>query len=85
MLGLLPARLRQLRVVVDDVEPFQLPILVGVDELVREVLLGGVFAHLDAGSSQDLFFPASVFMLFDGEDFILQVQRVFTRIRSGAS
>jgi hypothetical protein len=26
-----------------------------------------------------------VFMLFDGEDFILQVHRVFTRIRSGAS
>jgi hypothetical protein len=26
-----------------------------------------------------------VFMLFDGEDFILQMHRVFTRIRSGAS
>jgi hypothetical protein len=26
-----------------------------------------------------------VFMLFDGEDFILQIYRVFTRIRSGAS
>jgi hypothetical protein len=26
-----------------------------------------------------------VFMLFDGEGFILQVQRVFTRIRSGAA
>jgi hypothetical protein len=38
-------------VVVGDVEPFRLPILVGVDELVREVLLGGVFAHLDVGSS----------------------------------
>jgi hypothetical protein len=25
--------------------------LVGVDELVRQVLLGGVLAHLDAGSS----------------------------------
>jgi hypothetical protein len=36
-------------------------------------------------SSRDLFFPVSVFMLFDGEDFILQVHRVFTRIRSGAS
>jgi hypothetical protein len=24
-------------------------------------------------------------MLFDGEDFILQMHRVFTRIRSGAS
>jgi hypothetical protein len=26
-----------------------------------------------------------VFMLLDGEGFILQVQRVFTRIRSGAA
>jgi hypothetical protein len=26
-----------------------------------------------------------VFMLLDGEGFILQVQRVFTRIRSGAT
>jgi hypothetical protein len=26
-----------------------------------------------------------VFMLFDGEDFILQMNWVFTRIRSGAS
>jgi hypothetical protein len=26
-----------------------------------------------------------VFMLFNGEDFILQIHRVFTRIRSGAS
>jgi hypothetical protein len=25
-----------------------------------------------------------VFMLFDGEDFILQIHQVFTRIRSGA-
>jgi hypothetical protein len=38
-----------------------------------------------AASSRDLFFPAPVFILFDGEDFILQVHRVFTRIRSGAS
>jgi hypothetical protein len=38
-----------------------------------------------ATSSRDLFFPAPVFMLLDGEDFILQVHRVFTRIRSGAS
>jgi hypothetical protein len=35
-------------------------------------------------SSRDLFFPPAVFMLFDGEGFILQVHRVFTRIRSGA-
>jgi hypothetical protein len=38
-----------------------------------------------AASSQDLFFPAPVFVLFDGEDFILQMHRVFTRIRSGDS
>jgi hypothetical protein len=29
------------------------------------------------------FFPASVFMVFDGDGFILQMQRGFTRIRSG--
>jgi hypothetical protein len=36
---------------------------------------------------RDLFFPAPtpVFMLLDGEGFILQVHRVFTRIRSKAS
>jgi hypothetical protein len=33
---------------------------------------------------RDLFFPLAVFMLFDGEGFILQMHRVFTRIRSGA-
>jgi hypothetical protein len=36
--------------VVRDVEPPRLPIGVGVDELVREVLLGGVLPHLDVGS-----------------------------------
>jgi hypothetical protein len=48
---LLPAGLQQLRVVVGDVEPLRLPILVGVDQLVRQVLLCGVLAHLDACSS----------------------------------
>jgi hypothetical protein len=38
-----------------------------------------------AASSRDLFFPLAVFMLFDGEGFILQVHQVFTRIRSGAT
>jgi hypothetical protein len=38
-------------VVVRDVEPLRLPILVGVDQFVRQVLLGGVFSHLDAVSS----------------------------------
>jgi hypothetical protein len=36
-------------------------------------------------SSRDLYFPPAVFILFDGEGFILQVHRVFTRIRSGAT
>jgi hypothetical protein len=38
-------------VVVRDVEPPRLPILVGVDELVREVLLGSILPPLDARSS----------------------------------
>jgi hypothetical protein len=46
---------------------------------------GNVFAEDPVASSRDLFFPAAVvFMVFDGEGFILQVQGVFTRIRSGA-
>jgi hypothetical protein len=50
----------------------------------REV--GGVDPWVElAASSQDLFFPVPVFMIIDGEDFILQMHRVFTRIRSGAS
>jgi hypothetical protein len=49
VLGLFPAWLRQLRVVVGDVEPLRLQILVGVDQLVREVLLRGVLPHLDLG------------------------------------
>jgi hypothetical protein len=44
---------------------------------------GGEVGGVD--SSWDLFFPVPVFMLFDGEDFILQMHWVFTRIRSGAS
>jgi hypothetical protein len=37
-----------------------------------------------AASSRPLFFPAA-FDVFDGDGFILQVQGVFTRIRSGAT
>jgi hypothetical protein len=45
---------------------------------------GGVDPSADpAASSRDLLFPAAVFMLFDGDGFILQRQWVFTRIRSG--
>jgi hypothetical protein len=51
MLRLLPAGLQQLRVVVRDVKPFRLLVLIRVDKFVRQVLLGGVFTHLDAGSS----------------------------------
>jgi hypothetical protein len=48
--------------------------------------VGGVDPWVDpVASSRDLFFSAPVFMLFDGEDFILQVHRVFTHIRSRAS
>jgi hypothetical protein len=36
-------------------------------------------------SSRDLFFLPAVFKLLDGEGFILQVHRVFTRIRSGSA
>jgi hypothetical protein len=46
---------------------------------------GGVDPPADsAASSRDLFFPAAVFMLFDGEGFTLQRQRIFTHILSGA-
>jgi hypothetical protein len=38
-----------------------------------------------AASSRDLFLLVLVFMLFDWEDFILQMHRVFTHICSGAS
>jgi hypothetical protein len=37
--------------VVRDVEPLGLPILIGVYQLVREVLLGGVLPHMDPHSS----------------------------------
>jgi hypothetical protein len=48
--------------------------------------VGGIDPWADpAASSRYLFFPTPVFMLFDGEDFILQMHRVFTRIRSRAS
>jgi hypothetical protein len=46
---------------------------------------GDVPAADPAASSRDLFFPLAVFMLFDGEGFILQVHGVFTRIRSGVT
>jgi hypothetical protein len=52
----------------------------------RGGVVGGVDPSADPdASSRDLFFPALVFMLFDGDGFILQMQRAFTRIRSGAA
>jgi hypothetical protein len=36
---------------VGDVKPLRLPILVQVDDFVRQVLVGCVFSHLDAGST----------------------------------
>jgi hypothetical protein len=38
-------------VVVRDIKPLGLPVLVRVDELVSQVLVSGVFTHLNAGSS----------------------------------
>jgi hypothetical protein len=46
---------------------------------------GDVPAADPAATSRALFFPPAVFRAFDGEGFILQVQGVFTRIRSGAT
>jgi hypothetical protein len=51
MLRLLAAWLWQLRVVVSDVEPLGLLVLVRVDELICQVLVGRIFFHLDASSS----------------------------------
>jgi hypothetical protein len=51
VLGLLPAGLRQLRVVVRDVEPLGLLVLIGIYQLVGEVLLCRVLPHLDRRSS----------------------------------
>jgi hypothetical protein len=50
MLWLLPAGLRQLRMVVRHVKPFSLLVLVRVNELVCQVLVGGIFTHLNSGS-----------------------------------
>jgi hypothetical protein len=49
--------------------------------------VGGDESRADPSATlRDLFFPtpAPAFAPLDGEDFILQVNRVFTRIRSGA-
>jgi hypothetical protein len=48
--------------------------------------IGGAAPAADpAASSRLLFFPPVVFVVLDGDEFILQVHDVFTRIRSGAT
>jgi hypothetical protein len=48
--------------------------------------IGGAAPAADpAASSWLLFFSPVVFVVLDGDDFILQVHSVFTRIRSGAT
>jgi hypothetical protein len=48
--------------------------------------VGGIDPSVDPNaSSRDLLFPAPVFIVFDGYGFILQMQRVFTHICSGAA
>jgi hypothetical protein len=48
--------------------------------------IGGVAPAADpAASSRLLFFPPVVFVVLDGDGFILQVHGVFTRIRLGAT
>jgi hypothetical protein len=46
---------------------------------------GAVPAADPTASSRALFFPLAAFTVFDGEGFILQVQGVFTCIRSGTT
>jgi hypothetical protein len=51
MLRLVLAWLRQLRVMVADIEPFGFPVLVRLYQLVRQVLVSSVLMHLDVGTS----------------------------------
>jgi hypothetical protein len=55
-------------VVVRDVEPPRLPIGVGVNELVRQVLLSGVFSQLDADPS-DYSWIAGAWLRLHTEEF----------------
>jgi hypothetical protein len=54
--------------VIGDVEPLRLPILIGVDQLVREVLLRGILAHLDPGSPNYMGVVGS-WLELDSEEF----------------
>jgi hypothetical protein len=51
MLRLLPARLRQLRMMVANVEPLGFPALLRLYQLVRQVLVSSVFTHFDTSTS----------------------------------
>jgi hypothetical protein len=51
MLWLLSAWLRQLWMVVCDIEPLGLPVLVRINEFVCQVLIDRIFSHLDASPS----------------------------------
>jgi hypothetical protein len=53
MLWLSTVELQQLGVVVVAVEPLLLPILVGVDELVWQILPDGIFVHMYPGTSNN--------------------------------
>jgi hypothetical protein len=46
-----PARLRQLRMLVADVEPLGLLVLVRLYQLVRQVLVSHIFTHLNTSPS----------------------------------
>jgi hypothetical protein len=66
-LGCLPLGFGRPGVVVCDVEPPRLPICVGVNKLVRQVLLRGVFSQLDAGSS-DYSWVGGTWLRLDPEE-----------------
>jgi hypothetical protein len=55
-------------VVVGDLKPLFLPVLIGVDKFVRQVLLGCVFSHLDAGST-DYSWVVSAGLRLQAEEF----------------
>jgi hypothetical protein len=54
MLRWVPTGLQQPRAVVVHIEPLLLPILIEVDELVRQVPHGSGFAHLNTGATNYL-------------------------------
>jgi hypothetical protein len=53
MLWLTPSWIRQLGVVVANTKPSHLPVQVGVDEHVWQVLASDIFAHRNPGASDN--------------------------------